>query len=148
MKWLPVREGFEWRVGTGDETFLRLRVNGRSRPGINTGSDWGSDFNSMRNREQFYNASQFLGCYFHLDWHEDFNQPEDAVAQFIKDADAQTRGDTLHELRQIIAEFPGPQLNKVLIEICCCYSPERHRGVPMREWLDQVIAELERSLSN
>jgi hypothetical protein len=101
----------------------------------------------MKNRERFENAGQFLACYFHLDWNEEFKKPEDAVAQFIKDVDAQTRVDAVRELRQIIAEFPGPQLNRVLLEIGCYYSPEGHRGIPMRAWLDQVIMEIERSLS-
>ncbi len=101
----------------------------------------------MKNRERFENASQFLACYFNLDWHEDFKEPEDAVAQFITDADRETRAAALHDLRQIVAEFPGPQLNQVMLEIDCYYSPERFRDMTMRAWLDEVIAELERSLN-
>jgi hypothetical protein len=101
----------------------------------------------MKNRERFENASQFLGCYFHMDWGDQFKEPEEAVAQFIKDADRQTRVDALVELRQIVAEYQGPDLDKVVLEIDCYYDPERHQGVPMREWLEQVMGELEQSLS-
>jgi hypothetical protein len=34
-----------------------------------------------------------------------------------------------------------------MLSICCYYSPERYRGMPMRQWLDEVIAELEQSLN-
>ena len=102
----------------------------------------------MKNRERFYNASQFLGGYFHLDWGDDFDEPEEVVAQFIKDTHRQTRADALRELRQILAEFQGPDLNEVMLDIDCYYSPERYRGVPMREWLEEVITELEQSLKD
>ena len=102
----------------------------------------------MKNRGRFYNASQFLSGYFHLDWKDDFDEPEEAVAQFIKDSDRQMRADALDDLRQIVAEFHGPDLNRVMLEIDCYYSPERYRGVPMREWLNQVIMELENSISH
>ena len=101
----------------------------------------------MKNIERFENATQFLAGYFHQDWHEVFNEPEEAVAQFIKDADRQTRADTLRDLRQIVAEFPEAELGNVMLSICCYYSPERYRSITMREWLNQVIAEIERSLS-
>jgi hypothetical protein len=100
----------------------------------------------MTNRERFKNASQFLSG-FHLDWHDEFNEPEEALAAFIKDTDRQERTDILCELHQMLAEFQGRELNKAVMSISCFYSPERYRGVPMREWLDEVIGELERSLN-
>ncbi|HEX4085640.1 MAG TPA: contact-dependent growth inhibition system immunity protein [Chthoniobacteraceae bacterium] len=99
----------------------------------------------MKNIERFENAFQFLSG-FDLDWHDDYAEPEEIVAEYIEYADRRNRADTLGELRQILAEFQGPELNKAMLSICCFYSPERYRGVPMREWLDEVIGELERSL--
>jgi hypothetical protein len=99
----------------------------------------------MKNIERFKNATQFLSG-FHLDWKDEFEEPEEAVTEFINDASRQKRMEILRELHQIIAEYPGLELNKAMLSICCFYSPERYRGVPMREWLDEVIAELERSL--
>jgi|GEM_PF-2783978 len=101
----------------------------------------------MKTRERFEHANQFLGCYFNPDWHCDFDEPEEAVAEYIKYASPRTRAGALHDLRQIIAEFQGPDLNRAMLEIDCYYSPERFRGVPMRQWLDEVIAELEQSLT-
>ena len=101
----------------------------------------------MKNIERFKNATQFLSGYFHQDFSDQFEGPEEAVAQFIKDADHRTRADALHDLHQIVAEFQGLNLDDVVFEIGCYYDPERHRGVPMREWLNQVIAEIERSPS-
>jgi len=101
----------------------------------------------MKNIDRFENASQFLACYFHQDFSDQFEGPEEAVAQFIQDADHRTRANAVHDLHQIVAEFQGSHLDDVVLEIGCYYDPERHQGVPMREWLNQVIAEIERSLS-
>ena len=100
----------------------------------------------MKNRDRFENAHQFLAGYFHPDWGEDYNEPEEVVAQYIKHTDRQIRADALHELRQIVAEFHGQDLNKIILGIGCFYSPERYRDVPMHEWLEEVITELEHSL--
>jgi len=100
----------------------------------------------MNISERFPHAYQFLASYFNPDWGEDYDEPEGVVAQFIKDADCQSREDALSDLRQIIEEFDGADLNKVMLAIACFYSPERYRGVPMREWLEEVITELEQSL--
>jgi hypothetical protein len=101
----------------------------------------------MNTRDRFENAHQFLAGYFHPDWGDDYDEPEEVVAQFIKDTHRQTRIDTLRELREIIAEFHGPDLDRIMLGIGCFYNPERYRGVPMREWLEEVITELERSLN-
>jgi hypothetical protein len=101
----------------------------------------------MKNRERFEHAHQFLSGYFHQDWHEDFDEPEEAVAEYMRYANPRSRAGALHNLRQIIAEFQGPDLNRVMLEIGCYYSPERYRGTSMRQWLDEVVAELEQSLS-
>jgi hypothetical protein len=101
----------------------------------------------MKNRDRFENAHQFLGGYFHPDWGDDYNEPEEVVAQFIKDTHRQTRINVLRELREIIAEFQGPDLDRIILSIGCFYSPERYRGITMRDWLEAVIAELENSLN-
>lgn len=101
----------------------------------------------MKNLERFENAAELLSS-FHLDWRDEFDEPEDAVAQFIQYADHQTRVNALRELGEIIAEFQGPDLNKTMLSMSCYYSPERYRGMPMGEWLEEVIAQLEQSLSD
>ncbi len=60
----------------------------------------------MKNIERFENASQFLACYFNLDWHDDFKEPEEAVAQFIKDADRQTRAAAFQDVEYLLLLQP------------------------------------------
>jgi hypothetical protein len=103
----------------------------------------------MKDNEQFENAGQFLGCYFHQDFSFEFGEPEVAVKKFIADSDGTLRAAVAQELRQVIAECDDRKLTDfVFLELGCYYSPERHRGVPMREWLNQIIAALEQSLSD
>jgi hypothetical protein len=101
----------------------------------------------MRNRGKFETASQFLACYFHQDFSIEFEEPEAAVAQFIKDNDEARRAAVVRELRQVITECGKQGLDDFIFELGCYYNPERHRGILMRAWLEQVIAEIERSLS-
>jgi hypothetical protein len=101
----------------------------------------------MKDKEQFENASQFLSCYFHQDFRFEFEEPEAAVNQFIKGNDDTMRAAVARELHQVVAECDDRDLSDFVFALGCYYSPERHRGIPMRAWLDQVIAEIEHSLS-
>ena len=101
----------------------------------------------MKDKEQFENASQFLGCYFHQDFSFEFADPEVALKQFLEENDAVIRAAVLRELRQVVAECDDQALSEVIFELGCYYSPERHRDITMRAWLDEVIAAIQGSLA-
>ena len=101
----------------------------------------------MKEKDQFENARQFLGCYFHQDFCDEFGEPEIAVERFVQENSAEFRGAVARELDRAIAECDDRQLTDLIFSLGCYYSPDRHRGVSMREWLGKVIAALERSLT-
>ncbi len=95
----------------------------------------------------FENAFQFFSCYFYQDFSTEFGDPEIAVQKFIDDTDAPTRSAALNELRQLISELGGHDLERTVFELGCYYSPERHRGISMSAWIGEVVREIELSLS-
>lgn len=98
-------------------------------------------------KKKFENAFQFLGGYFHQDFGVEFGEPEIAVGKFINENSAAARAAVLNELRQIIAESSEQELDDAVFELGCYYSPQRHRGITMVAWLQQVVAQIEQSLN-
>lgn len=98
-------------------------------------------------KEKFNNLFQFLAGYFNQDFSIEFGEPEIAVRKFIEDTDAVTRDAVALELRQMLAETDDHELEDVVFELGCYYSPQRHRHIAMRRWLEQVVEEIQRSIN-
>lgn len=86
---------------------------------------------------------QFLGAYFHEDWHLEADSPEQVLSEFRKSK----TGPELHELSRIIAAYvhehpDDEELGEALfLELGCYYSPHAV-GLSSRAWLLGVAAKL------
>jgi hypothetical protein len=98
-------------------------------------------------KEEFENAFQFLAGYFHQDFGVEFGEPEIAVGKFIEDSEVTVRAAVVSELRRVIQESSERELEDAVFELGCYYSPQRHRGITMAVWLQQVLAQIEKSLA-
>ena len=101
----------------------------------------------MGNR-RFENAFQFLASYFHEDFGQEFASPKSANRAFIAGSDPSTQARVTHELRDLFGPYQGEQLDTVVFqELGCYYRPGKHRGISTRAWLEEVIGEVENSVS-
>jgi len=97
-------------------------------------------------QHKYYNLFQFLGGYFYQGFGNEYADPEIAVEDYIKGSSPVKRETTVKELREIISETPELELGAVIFAFGCYYKPQKHRGITMKTWLEQVIAQVEQSL--
>lgn len=99
------------------------------------------------NREEQEEAYQFMAGYFHQDFSTEFGEPENAVSTFIRESSFATRDKVVRQLRTILNENSGDDLDRVLLaDLGCFYVPAKHRGITARVWLEEVVTELQKSL--
>ncbi len=96
-------------------------------------------------KEKYENLFQFLASYFHQDFSVEFEEPEDAVQQFIDDTNTETRKAVVYELHKLLAETGDNEMEDAAFELGCYFSPQRHRGISMRAWLEQVVDKIRQS---
>jgi len=99
----------------------------------------------MTEKQKFPNAFQFFASYFHQDFTDDFGEPEAAIESFIAGSDQAIRAKTLQEIRQLLDVYPESDLEQVVFELGCYYSPSRHRGLSMSQWLKGIVDQFERA---
>jgi RNase adaptor protein for sRNA GlmZ degradation len=99
------------------------------------------------NEVKYKNAFQFLAGYFHEDFSIEFNNPEMAVKKFIGENDAAARSEVIRELQDVLSNYEGENLEKVILGLGCYYSPKKHRNISMEEWLKEVITQIGTSLT-
>jgi hypothetical protein len=97
--------------------------------------------------ERFEDTFQFLACYFTEDLSEEFGEPEAAVEKYISDSTPVLRATVVKQLRQLLVECDESELNAAIFELGCYYRPQKHRGITMTAWIEQVAVRLEESLT-
>lgn len=100
----------------------------------------------MSLKELYPNAFNFFAGYFHEDVSSEFEQPEDAVRQFIVDTDPQMRVQVRDEIAAMRRDLPREQLPQAVFELGCYYDPPKHRSISVEEWLDGVQQQLNASV--
>jgi hypothetical protein len=95
--------------------------------------------------KKWENAFQFLAGYFYQGFAVEFGEPEVAIIKFIESNDKVTRAAVARELREILGRYDEEDLENVVFGLGCYYSPQRHQGITMCEWLTQIAGEIEQS---
>lgn len=96
-------------------------------------------------RKKYYSLQQFLACYFHQDWQEEYDwngmQPDtEKVVQHYKVENGEDIiGKTIIELQDLLSEKLSEQeLRKILMELGNNhYAPATHKTY--RKWLEKIL---------
>jgi hypothetical protein len=92
---------------------------------------------------EFPELQQFLGGYFHQDFHVEYDSPDDAINAFKTDATPTQKQSVSEELRKVLSLLTSkPELeDTMLARLWCCYVPTSD-GLTPHEWLNHVYRRL------
>lgn len=96
--------------------------------------------------QDFPQLEQFFG-YFHQDWVLDYGTEEMAIAQFLEESTEDARSKLLEEIRRLLAlDWELPVLRQYLLrDLGCCYAFPNTAGMGPREWLLDLLCNLEKA---
>jgi hypothetical protein len=91
---------------------------------------------------------QFFGSYFNQDWDEDGSQSwRQVVATYLNENSRTQVVLLLKDLRSWSAEAKAEGLETIPANFYCYYDP-RADGLSERTWVEQIIDEFEKQLTN
>jgi hypothetical protein len=89
--------------------------------------------------EEFGALSDLLGCYFHQDWPEEFDNDMSALQAILDSEPGALRNAGVREIVSLLASARSEdELRDVLVNSCGCYFEPDSRHITYREWLQQV----------
>lgn len=89
--------------------------------------------------EKYDVLGQLLGCYFHQDWPEEFDDDMSALQTIAGSEPKEQLIEAVREIDALLMEALSEQeLRAVLIEKIGCYFEPDSRGNTCNEWLLQV----------
>lgn len=91
------------------------------------------------NTNRFTNSSRLLGCYFHQDWTDEF-EDDTQVLQAISQAEPPEQVQaSIREINRLIAEHRSEgELRVILIDDIGCYFEPDSQGITYVDWLLRV----------
>src|SRR5947209_3181712 len=90
------------------------------------------------NKTRFPELEQFLGCYFHQDWVDDYPTAEAAIEAYLTESSEDNVRAVCEELNQALNSQDSPAF---LLEMGCYYNP-RAEGISEAQWLKKIHKEL------
>lgn len=96
-------------------------------------------------QKKYYELFQFLGGYFHQDWHYDYDSKdakpeiEDVVRHYKSEAGKDTIGKVTQEIESLLSEnLSEAELRKILIKLGNShYAPATHETY--KKWLESIL---------
>jgi hypothetical protein len=90
----------------------------------------------------------FFGAYFHQDWDLDASSAEGVFALYVQDSTTEHRRRVIDQLARLARDtHDDAALDEKLFELGCYYSPTAE-GKTSRQWMQDVMAILRRSLES
>jgi len=86
---------------------------------------------------------QFLGCYFHQDWFEEFGNPQEAVNAYIINEPIKSKQELVRELSYLLKENDSLDFS-FIGGLGCCYNPSSD-NLTVHSWLGYLHKELIRN---
>ena len=90
-------------------------------------------------KRRYTNLSQFFGSYFHQDWVEEFDCPNEALENAINSEPREFIEKVFNEFKELNLSETGRE--NMLIELDCYYAPESD-GISVSDWLIKVEKEI------
>ncbi|WP_250527498.1 contact-dependent growth inhibition system immunity protein [Caballeronia sp. GAWG2-1] len=93
-------------------------------------------------RQKFPELEQLLGCYFHQDWTEEFDEDTLVLQAIIKSESKDRLAAAASELNILLGlGLSEAELSLVLVNQLGCYFDPRAKGLTCLQWLKQVSHE-------
>lgn len=89
------------------------------------------------------NLEQFFSCYFHQDWTEEFDSPDDAIDAYLASENAETKLNAGNELKKLLDAFSDNQSLQQVLDSLGCYYDSSADSLEVNEWLKSVFSKLE-----
>ncbi|WP_106856682.1 contact-dependent growth inhibition system immunity protein [Caballeronia novacaledonica] len=89
--------------------------------------------------QKFPELEQLLGCYFHQDWTEEFDEDTLALQAIIESASQDRLAAAAAELDVLLGlGLSEAELSLVLVDQLGCYFDPKAKGSTCSQWLKQV----------
>jgi len=93
--------------------------------------------------EKLDSLGQLLGCYFHQDWSQEFENDQDAIDAILAAEPKENVESSVGELDVLLARpLDEEELRAILIGEVGCYFDPASLGISYRQWLSRVRDEL------
>lgn len=88
---------------------------------------------------EFKNLVQFFSGYFHQDWVDEANSPNELINLFKDTEPKEFIDQVLHELGVLLEKnLSTEQLNKILLEELGCFYDPNSDGINTLDWLMSI----------
>lgn len=97
----------------------------------------------MTTRERTERLKSFFAAYFHQDWMEDAERPEEVVEQYLATAIPDEAARLAEDIRAFLESCSDEAelRDRLFRELGCYYDPTAD-GVAARDWLLQIVSAL------
>lgn len=95
--------------------------------------------------ENFIMLGQILGCYFHQDWANEFDNDSDAIATIVQEESKDRLKLCVSEIDLLLSKlYTDDDLRKVMVDKIGCYFDPKASGSSYAEWIFKVRYAFER----